>query len=79
MSLNKADMASYSAMREKQKQEDITSKVRERGGRQIISIPEDFLYITRVIGLLRGLCADLNCDCPILYILALHAKAGLHG
>ncbi|RYH23150.1 hypothetical protein EON65_18205 [archaeon] len=71
-------MASYNAMREKQKQEDISSKVREKGGRQIISIPEDFLYITRVIGLLRGLCVDLDCDCPILFILALHAKAGLY-
>ena len=41
------------------------------------NIPDDFIFITRVIGLIRGLSSELNCCCPILYILALNARIGL--
>jgi hypothetical protein len=40
-------------------------------------VPEDFIFLTRVIGLLRGLTAELECSCPIMVILALHARLGL--
>lgn len=75
---SKIEQKSYNALRDQQREADIQQAVREKGGRSITSLPQDFLYITRVIGLLRGLAVEMNCDCPILYILALHAKAGLH-
>lgn len=69
--------SSLSAQRQSQKLEDIQSNIREKGGRYITTIPEDFMFLSRVIGLLRGLNNDLNCSCPILHVLALHARVGL--
>lgn len=67
----------YTKHRETQREEDEKLGVREKGGRSIDKLPEDFLFLTRVVGLLRGLTAELDAECPILQILALHAKAGL--
>ena len=72
-----ADQQAYSNLRNQQRMEDETAGVRETNGRNIAALPEDFLYLTRVIGLLRGLTVRLECSCPILYILAMHAKLGL--
>jgi predicted unusual protein kinase regulating ubiquinone biosynthesis (AarF/ABC1/UbiB family) len=67
----------FMAHRESQRKEDFSSGQREKGGRQIAELPEEFLFLTRVIGLLRGLTAELDVDCPILQILAYHAELGL--
>eukprot|EP01038_Epipyxis_sp_PR26KG_P009431 gene9431-12707_t len=63
--------------RNQQKEEDVQKGVREKKGRSMEKIPEDFIFLTRVIGLLRGLTAELDCSCPIMYILALNASVGL--
>ncbi len=68
----------FNALRVEQKRSDIAAGVREKGGRQISQVPEEFVFLTRVIGLLRGLAAELDCDCPILHILALNARIGMH-
>ena len=39
-------------------------------------VPKEFLYLSRVIGLLRGLTAELDCQCPLMEILALNAQVG---
>jgi hypothetical protein len=39
-------------------------------GRAIASMPEDFLLLTRLVGLLRGLTAELDASCPILQVRA---------
>lgn len=67
----------FSEKREQQKKEDIANNVREKGGRSMKELPEDFIFLSRVIGLLRGLTAELDCSCPIMYILALQARVGL--
>jgi hypothetical protein len=64
-------------LRQQQKAEDIKAGTREKGGRVISQVPDDFLFLTRVVDLLRGLTAELDCTCPILYILAMNAKIGL--
>lgn len=74
---NKKETKEYQTRREEEKKRDEEQGVREKNGRNIDSLPEDFLYVTRVIGLIRGLSAELECECEILTILALHAKAGL--
>jgi hypothetical protein len=75
--VSKQERAEFDSMRSKQKAEDIAAGTREKGGRSISKVPDDFLFLTRVVGLLRGLTSELDCSCPILYILALNAKIGL--
>lgn len=72
------ESSAFSQKRKDQKAEDVQKGVREKGGRQMAEVPDDFLFLTRVIGLLRGLTAELDCSCPIMYVLAQHAKIGLH-
>jgi hypothetical protein len=67
----------FGEKRNEQKETDITKNIREKGGRSMSQIPDDFIFLTRVIGLIRGLTAELDCSCPILYILAINAKLGL--
>lgn len=64
-------------MRKEQRAKDIQANARETGGRRITKIPNDFMFLGRVVGLLRGLAVDLGVTCPILHIMALHAKVGL--
>ena len=70
------ERADFNRRREQQKESDVADGVREKGGRRIAQVPDDFIFLTRVIGLLRGLTAELDCNCPILYILALNARIG---
>jgi hypothetical protein len=67
----------FNSKRARQRAEDIAAGTREKGGRSIAEVPDDFLFLTRLVGLLRGLTAELDCSVPILYILALHAELGL--
>ena len=61
-------------MRKSQKEEDKKAGVREKGGRKMKQIPDSFLFVTRVIGLLRGLCATLDVPLPLMEIMATHAR-----
>lgn len=76
-SASQEERSEFSAKRDAQKAEDIAAGTREAGGRRIAQVPDDFVFLTRVIGLLRGLTAELDVSCPILYILALNAQIGL--
>lgn len=75
--MSQKEVKEFYDKRERQKQEDIANNVREKGGRGMQNVPDDFIFLTRVIGLLRGLTAELDCSCPIMFILALHARIGL--
>jgi hypothetical protein len=75
--VSKEERQSFEGLRAQQKAADIAAGTREPGGRSIATVPDDFLFLTRLVGLLRGLCSELDCSCPILYILALNAKVGL--
>lgn len=74
----KEESESFTAQRLQQRQQDEAAGVRERGGRRIEDFPEEFLYVSRLVGLMRGLSTSLDCSCPILHILAMHARLGLH-
>lgn len=54
-----------------------SSGVKAVPDRKLTSLPHDIACLARVMGLLRGLTADLDCSCPILHIFALHARVGL--
>ena len=56
---------------------DGNSRSKATGSRYVTSLPTDFMFLGRVVGLLRGLTAELDCSCPILHIFALHARVGL--
>jgi hypothetical protein len=75
--VSKQERDEFNTMRSQQKADDIAAGTREKGGRSISKVPDDFLFLTRVVGLLRGLTSELDCSCPILYILALNARIGL--
>lgn len=76
-SMSHEERSEFNSRRDAQKAEDISAGTREAGGRRIARVPDDFIFLTRVIGLLRGLTAELDASCPILYILALNARIGL--
>ena len=78
MNESKIEMEEFRRLREKQKSEDEDIGVRERGGRGVKNLPESFLFLSRVIGLLRGLALELDCECPLLEILAMEAKVALN-
>jgi hypothetical protein len=40
------------------------------------AVPESFIFVTRVLGLLRGLCATLEVELPLIEIMACHARLG---
>ncbi|KAJ1441058.1 hypothetical protein B484DRAFT_390923 [Ochromonadaceae sp. CCMP2298] len=68
------ERSAFNSKREAQKAADIAQGTREKGGRAIASMPEDFLLLTRLVGLLRGLTAELDASCPILQVLYEHAQ-----
>mmetsp|Transcript_30354 Transcript_30354/g.30851 ORF Transcript_30354/g.30851 Transcript_30354/m.30851 type:complete len:510 (+) Transcript_30354:135-1664(+) len=72
------ETSSFFDLRKNQKNNDIKDGTREKAGRNIENVPEDLLFLIRVVGLLRGLTADLEVSCPILHILSLHARVGLY-
>ena len=75
--VSKQERDDFNAKRTQQREADIAAGTREKGGRSIAQVPDDFLFLTRLVGLLRGLTSELDASCPILYILALNARIGL--
>lgn len=71
------DQKEFYGKRASQKVLDKASGNLEKNGRSMVSVPDDFIFLTRVIGLLRGLTAELECSCPIMHILALNARVGM--
>lgn len=62
--------------RRAQKKKDEDDGVYEKGGRKPTKIPDSFLFLTRVVGLLRGLCTTLEVEVALVEIMALHARLG---
>ena len=67
----------FSDLRTRQREGDEANGAREASGRAVATLPPDFVFLYRVIGLLRGVTAELEVECPIMHIFALHAKCGL--
>lgn len=55
---------------------DANSKEESVDDIKMADLPDDFLQVLRLLGMIRGLCAELKCHCPILHIFALHSKVG---
>jgi hypothetical protein len=72
-----SETKSFFANRTKQRDADKVVGSAERSGRHIKSIPDDFIFLSRVLGLMRGMTAELDCSCPILHIMALYGRVGL--
>ena len=72
-----AEAKDFADSRKQQKEKDEALGLREKGGRRMTDIPQEFIFLARVIGLLRGMTAELDASCPIMHILALHAQHGL--
>ena len=69
----------------KQKMKDIKDRmdkdkaagVHEKGGRYITQLPESFLFVIRVVGMVRGAAAHLGVELPLVDIMATHARRGI--
>jgi hypothetical protein len=72
----KEEGKAFAASRKQQKDDDARDGVREAGGRKMKAVPDSFLFVSRVLGLLRGLCATLEAELPLVDILAFHARLG---
>ena len=70
----KKESKEFFEQRKRQKEQDTELGVREKGGRKMKKIPDSFMFVMRVIGLLRGLCATLEVELPLIEILASHAR-----
>ena len=62
--------------RKKERETDTENGLREKGGRKMKAVPDSFIFVTRVLGLLRGLCATLEVELPLIEIMACHAHLG---
>jgi hypothetical protein len=67
----------FDDIRNQQKEDDVAAGTREKEGRSMKSIPDEFFFLIRTVGLLRGLAESLTVSCPILTIFALHAGIGI--
>ncbi len=75
---SKEERKEFNDLRALQKEEDAIAGIQKnRSGRFMKSIPDDFFFLMRTVGLLRGLAESLCTPCPILTILALHAHIGV--
>ena len=73
-----AEHLAFQLRRRYQREEDVkVSDGKQTPDRVVTSLPHDIMCLGRVMGLLRGLTAELDCSCPILHIFALHARVGL--
>ena len=69
----------------KQKMKDITDRmnadkkngVREKGGRKLEALPESFLFVIRVVGMVRGTSAHLGVHLNLIDIMATYARRGI--
>ena len=65
-------------MRSAQRAEDRASGHKSSSIRSVRHIPEEYYFISRTVGLLRGLAALMKVHCPIMEIFTLHARVGIH-
>lgn len=66
-------------MRSAQQAEDASlSGNKDRSQRIVYEIPTEYFFISRTVGLLRGLSAIMNVRCPIIEIFTLQARVGIH-
>mmetsp|Transcript_15600 Transcript_15600/g.19028 ORF Transcript_15600/g.19028 Transcript_15600/m.19028 type:complete len:152 (+) Transcript_15600:745-1200(+) len=72
----KEETTEFFEKRKVQKDQDASNSVREKGGRKMTKVPESFLFVVRVVGALRGICATLGVSISLPSIFALHASAG---
>ena len=62
--------------RKEQRRRDEADGVRESGGRKMKKVPEQFMTVVRVVGLLRGISTALEVQLPLIEIMARHARIG---
>ena len=67
----------FFAERKKEKAADEAAGVREKGGRKIEAIPKSFMAVTRIFGLLRGLCTSHGAHVDLLEAMASHARLAI--
>ena len=72
-----ASRKAFFAERKKETEADKKAGTREKGGRKIQSIPKSFMAVTRIFGLLRGLCTSHGVEVNLLEIMATHARLGM--
>jgi hypothetical protein len=51
---------------------------KEKSQRVVYQIPNEYFFISRTVGLLRGMSAMMNVRCPIIEIFTLQARIGIH-
>jgi len=56
---------------------DKASGKREKGGRVLQGLPDSFMFVVRVIGMIRGMCAHLGVELPLVDIMHTYARRGL--
>ena len=56
--------------------EEKAAGTREKGGRKLQGLPDSFLFVIRVIGMVRGTCAHLGVSLPLVDIMATYARRG---
>lgn len=76
MAETKRSRQEFTDDRKAQKARDEAAGVREKGGRKMKKIPDSFIVVTRVVGLLRGLCTTLEVELPLIEIMAMYARLG---
>jgi predicted unusual protein kinase regulating ubiquinone biosynthesis (AarF/ABC1/UbiB family) len=79
VSASKKSRDEFNNLRTQQKAADKEEGTFEKGGRKMKKIPDSFIFVTRVLGLLRGLCATLEVELPLLEILGCHARLATDG
>ncbi len=73
----RSEYLAYREIRKDQNENDILNNVREKTERYITACPDSLFFIIQVMGLLRGLSAQLGVSCPFLHIFSLNARIGL--
>ena len=72
-----AERKLYNDMRNAQHAEDVASGQLGSCERSIQSLPVEYFYLSRTVGLLRGLAALMGVRCPIMEIFTLQARVGM--
>jgi hypothetical protein len=67
-------------MRNAQRAEDIASGqlLKNSAERCVQSLPVEYFFLSRTVGLLRGMAALMGVHCPIMEIFTLQARVGIY-
>ena len=57
--------------------EDKAAGGRAKGGRVLQGLPDSFLFVVRVVGMSRGMCAHLEVELPLVDIMHTYARRGM--